>query len=84
MKVRKQFKINAKMMLKFVSSTSVVGVKILLTVGDSARRQGNCIKSCIYLYLGIYISDVHYRQQRARFLHKRRSCCEQILTSFWR
>ena len=47
MKVRKQFRwlaeINAIMMLKFVSSTSAVGIKILLAVGDSARRQGKCI-----------------------------------------
>ena len=36
--------INAKMMLKLVSSTGAVGVKILLDVGDSARRQGKYIK----------------------------------------
>ena len=38
--------INAKMMLKFVSNTSAVGVKILLAVGDCARRKGRpkCIK----------------------------------------
>ena len=32
------------MMLKFVSSTSVVSVKILLAVGDSARHQGKYIE----------------------------------------
>ena len=36
--------INAKMMLKFVSSTSVVGVKLLPAVGDSAGRQIQCIE----------------------------------------
>ena len=35
-------------MLKFVGSTSAVGVKILLTVGDSACRQGKCIESNVY------------------------------------
>ena len=36
--------INAKMMLKFVSNTSAVGVKILLAVGSGAHCQGSCNK----------------------------------------
>ena len=42
--VNRLVEINAKMMLKFVSSMSAVGVEILLVVGTSARRQGKCIK----------------------------------------
>ena len=42
--VNKLAEFNAKMMLEFVGSTSSVGVEILLAVGDSARRQGKCIK----------------------------------------
>ena len=41
MKVQKQLRC---MMLKSVSSKSVVGVEILLAVGDSARRQSKCIE----------------------------------------
>ena len=40
----RQAKINDKMMLKFDSSMSADGVKILLGVGNRARRQGKCIK----------------------------------------
>ena len=36
--------INVKMMLKFVSSTSTAGVKILFAVGDSACHKGKCIE----------------------------------------
>ena len=59
MKIRKQLdadravEINAKMMLDFVSSTGGIGVKILLTFGNSARCQGKCVDLfcffvCIY------------------------------------
>ena len=50
MKVRKQFdvnrlaEINAKMVLKFVSSTSAVDVQILLAIGECARRRSKCIE----------------------------------------
>ena len=42
--VNRLTEINTKMMLKFVSGTSVVGAKNLLAVGDSARRLGKCIE----------------------------------------
>ena len=42
--VNRLAEINAKMMLKFVTSTSAVVVKILLVVGDSARCQGSCVE----------------------------------------
>ena len=37
--VNRRAKINAKLMLKFVSSTSAVGAKSLLAIGNNAHRQ---------------------------------------------
>ena len=42
--VNRLAEIKTEMMFKYDSSMSAVGVKILLAVGDSARRQGKCIK----------------------------------------
>ena len=42
--IRNRLEINAKIMLKFVSSSSAIGVKILLAISDSARCQGKCIE----------------------------------------
>ena len=41
--VNRLAEINAKMMIKFVSSTSAVSVEILLAVSDKARRHSKCI-----------------------------------------
>ena len=41
---KRRAEINTEIVLKNVSSTGAVGVEILLAVGQSARRQGKCIK----------------------------------------
>ena len=42
--VNRLAEIDAKMTLKFVSSTRAFSVKTLLAVGESARCQGKCIE----------------------------------------